>query len=295
MTHPRVYSLPKYRVAETSRMTRKIFLSRLRYTGMKPKADILANLDHVLHLKIKQQNRVVYIMEKLQPFLGAVSSSLLLIKGSENSSQNSRTPLSFVCAKLASALRDVRKAKQAEKHNSKMICLSFFCGEHRDWLEDPDLACPAGILNSLIVQLVTQFKSFDYASLEDLEKFNNQDISAMCQILGKLLRQLPVDYVVFCIVERLCEYNDDDREEETEALMANLIELFRQMDDKKQGCTLKLLVTANRDLTLDAIESLEDYEQLRVPENVGSRGGFSALQWDSTIGQDIEEMSSKSS
>ncbi|KAG4439357.1 hypothetical protein IFR05_005169 [Cadophora sp. M221] len=118
-------------VKGTSLMTKRLLLSLLNYGDMKPKADIKANLEHGLCLNTKQQNRVVYAVHKLQPLIGATSSSMLILNGFDNMTQGFHTPLSFVCGKLANALRDVRETSRGAQ--TKATCLSFFCGEHPRW------------------------------------------------------------------------------------------------------------------------------------------------------------------
>lgn len=100
--------------------------------------------------------------------------------------------------------------------------------------------------------------------------------------------------MVFCIVERLPEYEDQDRGDDAQALIEGLIRICRQIRGRKKGCLFKLLVTGNRECMLSAAHELEDEGRINVPEKVDSRGGVSALQWDVTVGQDIENISGRS-
>jgi hypothetical protein len=229
--------------------------------------------------------------EEFQSFLGTVGPSILLINGQASEVGDLRTSLSFICAKLANALRDARKAKHEDRPKAaNIICLSYFCGEHTSWRSDV-MATPAGILNSFIAQLLSQHKHFSFNKLKHLDTLDYDSTDSLYTIFSKLVRQLPDDTVVFCILERLSEYDDAERRDDADRLLEGLIKLTEKRGSRGKQCIFKLLVTSPIELRLDATRMLHDDEKLYLPETLDKQGGFTALQWDVSAGQEIEGLS----
>jgi hypothetical protein len=260
--------------ATDSKAARKLLLTRLSYDKETPLADLRSNLRHALSLSTGDQDRAVYVMQStaLQLWLQETTSSALLVNGGAHSS-GLRSPMSFVSAKLANSLREARKQAHANI-DSNIIDLHFFCGEHSNWRdgEEDDMPGPASVINSLLAQLLTQYKHFDVASIKHLKKLEWHDIKAMGNILGKLLTQLPSRMV-----------------EDLEKLAKKLINLTRRGSD--ENCMFKLLLTVPTRLRLDAVAGLdEEGEILNVPEIIDRGGGFNDMQWNLGAGQDVAEL-----
>jgi hypothetical protein len=274
-----------------SKTARKLLLTRLSYDKESPRIDLKSNLRHALSLSAGDQDRAVYVMQSavLQLWLQETTSSALLINGGAYSS-DLRSPLSFVSAKLANSLREARKQSPSNM-DPKIVDLHFFCGEHSNWRDgDEDyMPGPASVINSLLAQLLTQYKHFDIASIKHLKSLEWHDVKAMGNILGKLINQLPGKMMVFCIIDGLSYYDDDDMAEDLEKLVKKLISLTRRGSDK--NCIFKLLLTVPTRLRLDAVYSLdEEGEVLDVPEVVDRGGGFTDMHWDLGAGQDVSEL-----
>jgi hypothetical protein len=266
-------------------------MSRLSYEKDMPRADMRSNLQHAMSLPLEDQDRAVYMMqsELLQSWLKATKSSALLVNGRAYGSRSQRSPLSFVCAKLSNALRQSRKSMSATSELS-IIDLHFFCGEHVDWRDNPDNG-PAGALNSLLAQLLTQHKKFDLTLIKHLSTLDPFDVRALGRVFGRLLAQLPGTLMVFCIIDGLSFYDDEDRKEDAEKMSSKLISLTRQ-SGLNRGCIFKLLLTAPTELRLSAVENLDEEEEvLRIPEGLEKGGGFTDMKWDIGAGQDIVELS----
>jgi hypothetical protein len=274
-----------------SKAARKLLLTRLSYDKETPRIDLRANLRHALSLSIGDQDRAVYVMRSaaLQIWLQETTSSALLVNGGAHSS-GLRSPMSFISAKLANSLREARKHGPA-KMDSKIIDLHFFCGEHSNWRdgEEDDMPGPASVINSLLAQLLTQYKLFDVASIKRLKDLEWHDLKAMGNILGKLLNQLPSRMMVFCIIDGLSFYDDDDMVEDLEKLVKKLISLTRRGSD--ENCIFKLLLTVPTRLRLNAVDGLdEEGKVLNLPEIIDRGGGFTDMQWDMGAGQDVAEL-----
>lgn len=268
----------------------KQLLSLLRYEKEIPRIDMRANLRLVLSLSLEEQDQAVCMMQstQLQAWLRTPNSSILLVDGRLHGSGGQRTPLSFVCAKLANSLRQARHSA-ASPSESMIINLYFFCGEHRDWRDNPDNG-PAAVMNSLLAQLLTQCKHFDLSLIKHLSTLDSDDLKALGNIFGKLLTQLSSDMIIFCIVDGVSFYDDSERSEDCQTLLKTLIGLSRRTKRKGSG-VFKILLTAPHSLRVAALDDLEEEEVLRIPEGVGKMGGFNALHWDIGAGQEIEDLS----
>src|SRR5437588_8517890 len=97
---------PQKNNATDTRAARKLLMSRLSYDKGVLRADMRANLRHAMSLSLKEQDLAVYMMQSkhLQDWLRTTKSSALLVNGGVHSSGSQRSPLGFVCAKLANAL-----------------------------------------------------------------------------------------------------------------------------------------------------------------------------------------------
>lgn len=267
-------------------------MSRLSYDKDSPRADMRANLRHAMSLTQEDQDRAVFMMqsELLQNWLITTKSSALLVNGGAYNSGSQNSPLSFVCAKLSNALRQARKSGSAASKSS-IIDLHFFCGEHGNWRDSPDNG-PAGVLNSLLAQLLTRYQQFNLNQIKRLSKLNPDDVTALSRIFGSLLAQLPSPIMVFCIIDNLQCYADEQKEY-AEIMLSKLISLTRQSEGR---CIFKLLITVPIELQLYAVDDFDEEEEvLRIPERLEKRGGFTDMKWDMGAGQDIADRFGQSS
>lgn len=262
-------------------------MSRLSYEKDVPRADTRSNLRHAMSLSREDQDRAVYMMqsELLQSWLRTTRSSALLVNGRAYNSGSRRSPLSFVCAKLSNALRQARRSGSTQWEAS-IIDLHFFCGEHEDWRDNPDNG-PAGVLNSLLAQLLTHYKQYDLTLIKHLSTLDPFDVKALGRVFGQLLSQLPSTMMVFCIIDGLSLYDDEERKEDAEKMLSKLISLTRRTG----GCIFKLLLTAATELRLPTVEKLDEEEEvLRIPEVLEKGDGFTDMKWDMGAGRDIADL-----
>ncbi|MCJ1395786.1 hypothetical protein MMC18_008672 [Xylographa bjoerkii] len=267
---------------------RRVLMSCLSYDKDSPQVDVVANLNIALTLSLKDQDRSVHMMrsQKLVAWLSTLNSATLLVNG-HCVDVHRRSPLSFVCAKLADSLQRVR-------HKNNVFVLQFFCGEHVRWQDDLNNT-PSGIIKSLLRQLLKQCKHLDLSSATKLGHFSNNDMNAICKRSQKILTRLPRQTVVFAIVDRPSYYADDpEREEETDRLLGWLISFTKPRRKHSSGCIFKLLLTAPKRLRTSAVDELYKDEILDVPERLPTGGGFTGMQWTLGIGQQVDGMSSKS-
>jgi hypothetical protein len=180
-----------------------------------------------------------------------------------------RSPVSFVSAKLSNALRQARKSQL----QATIVNLYFFCRENSDWDDDLDNGSE-GLMNSLLAQLLRQYKTFYLSEIEDLSNLDTQNIKQLLRIFKELIEQLPEEVIVFCTLDSLSMYESAEFEKVTETLTAKLIAMVRRRA-KLGGCTFKLLLTAPGVLQLDAASVLDDEtEVVNCPEKLESGDGF---------------------
>jgi hypothetical protein len=264
---------------------RKTLVKRLNSNHDIPKTDKRLNLEHGLALPLSDQDRAVYIMQSeiLQSWLQTPKSSALLINGQRHGSNGLRTAVSFVSAKLADALHQARKTAQ-----KRLISLHFFCAEHANWRDDPDNV-PAGVMTSLLAQLLTQFRDFDLSDMKHLSTLDTDDIQQLLRVFKKLIGQLPRETMVFCIVDSVSVY-EGDWADECDVLLQSLIDIAHHRSARR-GCVFKLLVTSQIRLQSEAVEDLDpDREILRLPDRLEKKGGFTDMKWDLGAGHDIADL-----
>ncbi|KAH9882004.1 hypothetical protein J1614_001175 [Plenodomus biglobosus] len=273
-------------VKKASLATKKKIIRELGYQNRVTLSDRKYNLEQIMSFTRAEQNRAVHVMQsaKLQKWLNAVDSSVILVNGGMSGSHSLRTPISFVSAKLADALHQSRKSGL----ESTFISLHFFCGEHEDWRENVDNG-PAAVWNSLLAQLLLQYDQFDLASVKRLSKIDNDDVRALGIAFGNLLKQLPPGCVVFCIVDSVSLYDDEERGDDAELLVKKLVTLARKSAPEER-CIFKLLLSSHTELQLESVRSLRHKEILQVPEILESGDGFSDLKWERGVGRKIDNL-----
>lgn len=168
------------------------------------------------------------------------------------------------------ALSSPTPCGRCKARNAFLRC-TFFCGEHVSSREGPRNT-PAGLINSLLVQLLRQCKQVDLTQVGKLGDFRTDDVDAVCKRFNKVLAQLPTHVVVFCMVDGMSYYLDDvDREQESEMLVRSLVGFTKP---KSGGCIFKLLLTAPQRLRAVALDDLDEVDVLEAPERLGKGGGL---------------------
>lgn len=242
------------------------------------------DLDNTLRagptLLLPEQNRSVAFMHSpiFREWLIRKDSYALLVNGNANHVAR-RSAMTFVAAKLADSLYRCQHL-QKKDDKTKLIALHFFGGEHVDCCEDVD-ASPAGVLCSLLTQLVKQHASFQLAHVMRHTP-NCCDTEELLHLFAALLKQLPEAVTVFCIIDGLSYYNDKARAEDTATLIRGLARLTHliQGKDGRKRCTFKLLLTAAKRLQSSGVDCLAEDQILTLPPQVSNQGGFTALKWE---------------
>ena len=249
-------------------------------------------------LSIRLQNRAVILLKSsaLRGWIEAAASTALLVNGrmSQSDADTRRSPISFICAKLAKAtLESPFSATSAIRNSSNTsvdsvtFTLRWFCGEHTNMATDAD-AHPTGMLYSFVTQFLTQIlalkdnieTTFDHEPLQAEFPLEEYDLAATLKLFIALILSLPPQAIVFCIVDGISYYEDEERSDELRTILQPIRELIQEAD-----CLIKLLMTAP--IKSYIASTIFEAETLDLPEFVSNEGGFAALEWDTLIGSAI--------
>ena len=170
--------------------------------------------------------------ERLREWLSTDSSSSLFIEGGLSlASYGRNTPMSYMSSVVIESLQDKEPA----------VAIYFFCGSHTS-SKDPTKG-PQGMMRSLICQVLRLFTvDLNFISTrryrEQLQCFN---LHGLCDCFRKLVKRLPMDSVLFCIIDSICFF---EKREWTEDCLKVINDLRDLADEDELGALFKLLVTS---------------------------------------------------
>ena len=126
-------------------------------------------------------------------------SAKLLVHGDFDAEQNI-SPFSVLCATVLQAFRMQRGAT---------ISLVFFCGRH---LAEDEYQGGAAMIRSLLAQLLRQFP---FPSIQPDPKIpppaiEDGNIDQLCRLFVVLIRQLPWNTTVFCLIDGINLYEAEE-------------------------------------------------------------------------------------
>ncbi|KAI0813195.1 hypothetical protein GGR55DRAFT_561743 [Xylaria sp. FL0064] len=238
---------------------------------------------------------------EFQRWLDVTTPDILLVDGHDKRGRISA--MSVFCAMLVQALWTIQK--QATTPQSHITVLFFACGAHTE--AEDILTGPCGILRSFIGQLLMSWPD----QVPDLTFINETDgllhhiqenrIDALCFLFQELLRQLPTESVVYCIIDGISLY-ETSHLAWTDSL-GYVVEVLRDLiiaDPMQEGLGPKvkaLLVSADKSTDIYKLIPREKHVDLRaqnqapitptelsVLEDIQHR-----LLSEDTRGSDIEE------
>ncbi|KAH8802529.1 hypothetical protein F5884DRAFT_802263 [Xylogone sp. PMI_703] len=174
--------------------------------------------------------------KKFQHWLSTNESDLLFVQDNMASLELKRvSALSIFCANLTRNLRE----------DHAVISIQFFCGNHDTPGNDSSLSGAAGLIKSLIFQLIrtSGYVSFDLGFLSPSKVRSNidrADIATLTWVFEQLVKQLPLDTVLFCFVDGLSFFERQVHRDET---MEVIDCLQRIVKDQSLPSVFKLLLT----------------------------------------------------
>lgn len=217
---------------------------------------------------------------QLRNWLSTPASTQLLIHGGYDYGLRPVSGLSLFCATLAFHI-DSRP---------RMIRLIFFCGLHAedcgsplddgsddgsDDIDDypPEDASIGGlaVVSSLIGQLLC---AFDFGPELPVERSSEDavihgDVDVLCDIFCTLVRRLPADVVLVCIVDGVDCYERPFFLAETYSVLENILRLSV---DNTVAAVMKVLITAST--------QTRDICEMFTPNRILSMAAMADAQWE---------------
>ncbi|KAF2684959.1 hypothetical protein K458DRAFT_366444 [Lentithecium fluviatile CBS 122367] len=194
--------------------------------------DAIMELGEAILLKYRKRTQQIVVSKEFCDWARSANSCKLLIQGDAgNDSTQAELAMALVSASLMQSLRS----------RDHFISLVFFCGKHLE-PEDEPLGATA-MASSFIAQLLQQhyadtaFKQQDL----DLESLQAGDIGVLCTMFERLVRQLPREKTLVCVIDAVDAYET----EELEADMRTVLRcLLRLVQDRSVSPAIKVLVTS---------------------------------------------------
>lgn len=120
------------------------------------------------------------------------------------------------------------------------VTIHFFCGLHLS-SGDP-LRRPAGIIRSLIAQVLHQYgPNLDFInSRKYCNQLRDHDLNCLCVCFNTLIKQCPMDTVLFCIIDGISFYETAHWHEDVCLVVTMLRDLTK---DDEVNAIFKLLIT----------------------------------------------------
>ncbi|KAI1340922.1 hypothetical protein F5Y15DRAFT_414644 [Xylariaceae sp. FL0016] len=227
---------------------------------MRPGCD--ANEDRILTIQTSVRLKAWLILD---------SSSLLLIDA--NSDTASHAEMSYVSAKIY--MRTLEISKEQTNSPAPVIAVAFFCGQHRNELQDPNGTASELAMN-LLLQLIDQYRDFAPETLGGvMEALEPHDLESICSSLITLLAALPPEVILVLIIDDLRAFTHSRRrKDETRFVVEILVDAFHS----RHTATLKFLFASST--RLDFIEDLfEDEDIFTVPRSLPGLGSYITSAW----------------
>ena len=262
------------------RAFRQQLLTGLEYEDSVLEQDVKAKLETIWILPRHDQDRVMAIMRshKLQKWITSTDSSALFINANHKGSARQQ-PTSFVSAKLVDSMTPSSSSALPEPRMT--LPLAFFCGEHLQ-KDDPDSG-PAGMMRSLLAQLLLAYRDFDLRTIQRMQSLNYDDVNDLCDIFGLLITQLPPYVLVLCILDAISFYEDSATVcEEASIIVRALVDATEQT-----ACTFKLLLMSSWNSRILYKDMFDQQDVIWMPAKVPAQGGFTAMKWNASIDSNL--------
>ncbi|KAL6833079.1 hypothetical protein J3E69DRAFT_126399 [Trichoderma sp. SZMC 28015] len=198
----------------------------------------VSNENDVISLRHRVRAEQVVSTSKFRDWAIKAESKELLVEGDfgyDNCYYISA--LSLLCATLTQALRT----------REGYISTVFFCGCHGkddDQYNNGKDVGGVAIMKSMILQLLKQHHSFDLTGLEKdirLDLLKDGDIDQLCGLFVWLVKRLPRDLILVCIIDGAVHFEIDIFEDGLQKVIKCLLSLSK---DNTVPIPVKVLVTS---------------------------------------------------
>ena len=161
------------------------------------------------------------------------SAALLVESGQPLGDHGRSSPLSLLSSSVIEALED----------EGPSVTIHFFCGSHTSSTDA--LKGPNGVMRSLICQILRLFPvDLSFISYRRYSKqLEALHLLTLCDCFVKLVKQLPVDTVLFCIIDSINFFEQREWTEDCRQVIHYLHDLAEE--DDAVGPVFKLLLTSS--------------------------------------------------
>ncbi|KAI0183770.1 hypothetical protein EV127DRAFT_446185 [Xylaria flabelliformis] len=201
------------------------------------------DLQYILHnagetiLEDRDRAEQVLATQHFRAWIVSPGSAKLLVHGDfTNTAAANRpvSPFSVLCATVVKVLR----LSVAE---GKTISLVFFCGRH---LVDDEYNGGGAMIRSLIAQLLRQFPA---ASIESdqgvvMQEVERGDVTQLCALFVYLVRRLPARMTVFCLIDGINQYENEQFLHTMDEVILALLRLVNEGTTNQWRAKFKLLL-----------------------------------------------------
>ena len=222
--------------------------------------EIANNLSSMLRLgrvaDLSYHNRGSLLMRSphFQNWLTSTSPIFLLVDGNGGSAAERTSAMTFVSALLAQTLSDEGTS-----------CIHHFCGLHAT--RSDELSGPSGLLRALLAQLVSLFDfRIGFTRNSEYHELQRFDTIRLCAVFRELVKDLPVGFVLVCVIDGVPFYEVSDWAEDLRRVLETLNTLTR---DPQVHAAFKVLVTSAV-ASRQAIKYIPREDHLMLPSNVGN-------------------------
>lgn len=170
-------------------------------------------------------------LARFQTWLGSDEPGTLLVGGGALSAPGERiSPMSFMCSTLIETLSNMEPA----------VTIHFFCGLHLS--SGDNLRGPTGIIRSLITQVLHQSgPKLDFINSRIYRnQLQDHDLNCLCDCFVDLVKQCPMDTVLFCVIDGISFYETAHWREDLCLVVGMLRDLT---NDDEVNAIFKLLIT----------------------------------------------------
>lgn len=223
---------------------------------------------HIFNHNQQERTKALVGNHKVKDWLLTSGSRFLVVDG--KSSDDRVSPMSFACSMVLTSLAPFQSA----------MPVSFFCGLHTS-IKGPQSG-PRIMLRSIITQFLENNQEFDLQfwnniSPAEKNKLRAGDMETLCKLFTKLIKLLPANLVVFCIIVGISYYEGGAQRPELNQFVKTLVNIT---SDDTIEASFKILLTspASSRFVRPRFTNREQY--LSLPEIIEHmHQGFDSREW----------------
>ena len=179
--------------------------------------DVEDALRQIFLFHLTDQDRAIAIIEDptVEDWLTEPGFGALFVNANSRRDE-AISPASVACAMIIHLFTNT-----VTKNRVPITTLYWFCGLHKNGPNDN----ASSLVRSLICQLLSA-SAFGHG-FEQIEAFDKDDLGELLEIFTKLLRQLPKENAVICVLDGISYYEDFRLRDDTCRVIGRLVELSR--------------------------------------------------------------------